>query len=79
MPDTTPDELATVHRFARELLDRRKVSDRHYAETVALLSEPGVVELVMLLGYYTLIAMTLNVFQVPLPAGQTSPFDAESE
>lgn len=79
LPDTTPPVLVSVYRFARELLDRRTVSDRQYRETVALLGESRVVELVMLLGYYTLIAMTLNVFEVPLPAGQTPPFDAESD
>lgn len=79
LPDTTSPVLVSVYRFARELLDRRKVSDRQYGETVALLGESSVVELVMLLGYYTLIAMTLNVFEVPLPAGQTPPFDAESD
>lgn len=74
LPDATPNELVTVHRFARELLDQRQVSDRQYGETSALLGDSRVVELVMLLGYYTLIAMTLNVFEVPLPAGQTLPF-----
>lgn len=74
LPDSVMPEQAAVYRFARELLDRQKVSDRQYGETVALLGESGVVELVMLLGYYTLIAMTLNVFQVPLPAGQMLPF-----
>lgn len=78
LPDSTAPELAATHRFARELLDQRKVSDRQYEETVALLGESSVVELVMLLGYYTLIAMTLNVFEVPLPDGQVLPFDDAS-
>lgn len=78
LPDSTAPELAATYRFARELLDQRKVSDRQYEETVALLGESSVVELVVLLGYYTLIAMTLNVFEVPLPAGQTIPFNDTS-
>ena len=36
--------------------------------------EQGVVELIAIIGYYTLIGNTLNVFQVGLPAGETPPF-----
>jgi 4-carboxymuconolactone decarboxylase len=31
-----------------------------------------VVDLVGLLGYYTLVSMTLNAFEVPLPEGEVS-------
>ncbi len=37
-----------------------------------LLGKKGVVELVGLLGYYTLVSMTLNTFEVELPEGETS-------
>jgi 4-carboxymuconolactone decarboxylase len=36
--------------------------------------ESGVMELVALLGYYTLVSMTLNVFEVPLPEGEPPEF-----
>jgi len=35
--------------------------------------ERGVVDLVGAVGYYSLVSMTLNVAQVPLPAGVTPP------
>ncbi len=41
----------------------------HHAAVVAL-GERGVVELVGLLGYYTLVAMTLNAFELELPEGE---------
>lgn len=65
---------AVVYNFARELLDEHRVSDNLYDEAVELLGEAGVVELVILLGYYTLVSMTLNVFEVPVPAGESAPF-----
>ena len=37
---------------------------------MAALGETGVVELVGLLGYYTLVAMTLNAFEIGLPEGE---------
>jgi 4-carboxymuconolactone decarboxylase len=45
-------------------------------EAVAALGERGVVELVGLLGYYTLTSMTINAFAVPLPEGAAPPFPA---
>ncbi len=68
-----PDEAA-VHRFARELLDSHAISDAAYAGVAAHLGETGAVELVGILGYYTLIAMTIVGFGVPVPEGSPEPF-----
>jgi len=70
-----PEELA-VHRLAIELMDNHRVNDEVYREAVARLGEPGVVELITLLGYYTLVSMILNTFQVAIPEGETPPFSA---
>ena len=74
LPDFSNPTETVVYNFARELLDEHRVSDNLYAEAVELLGETGVVELVILLGYYTLVSMTLNVFEVPVPAGESAPF-----
>lgn len=71
-----PAELA-VHKFALELMETRQVTDRTYHEAVTLLGDSGAVELVTLIGYYTLVSMVLNAFEVPMPAGETPPFAAE--
>lgn len=73
-PDFSDPTEAVVYNFARELLDEGRVSDHLYDEAVELLGEAGVVELVILLGYYTLVSMTLNVFEVPVPSGEDAPF-----
>ena len=41
---------------------------------MSALGEQGVVELIAIIGYYTLIGNMLNVFQVALPEGETPPF-----
>jgi 4-carboxymuconolactone decarboxylase len=69
----SPDET-TVYDFARTLIDQHQVPEPPYQAAVTLLGEAGVVELVILLGYYTLIAMILNTFVVPLPEGVQTPF-----
>jgi 4-carboxymuconolactone decarboxylase len=61
-------------RFSRELLDCRRVSTATYEAAREHFGETGVMELVTLLGYYTLVSMTLNTFEVPLPEGQAEAF-----
>jgi 4-carboxymuconolactone decarboxylase len=67
------DEKA-IYRFIGELHRKKRVSDRTYAAVHAFLNDAAMVEFVGIVGYYTLVAMTLNVFRVPLPEGQKLPF-----
>lgn len=58
-----------VHDVARAAHETWQVDDALYARAVAVLGEAALVDLVGLLGYYTLISLTINVFQVP-PLGE---------
>ncbi|MEZ5288952.1 MAG: carboxymuconolactone decarboxylase family protein [Vicinamibacterales bacterium] len=49
-----------------------RVPDEVYRAAIADLGERAVVELVGLVGYYTMVAFTLNTFEVPAPAGSPS-------
>jgi 4-carboxymuconolactone decarboxylase len=71
-PDFENPTDALIYDFAREVIDMQRVSDQLYTEAVALLGEAGVVDLVILLGYYTMVSMILTVFEVPLPTGESS-------
>jgi 4-carboxymuconolactone decarboxylase len=66
------DERA-VHRFSQELLETKRVSDDAYKEVVELVGTEGAVELVGILGYYTLICMTINAFEIPTADGKPEP------
>ena len=79
LPDFSNSTEAIVYNFARELLDEHRVSDHLYNDAVEQLGEARVVELVILLGYYTLVSMTLNVSEVPVPAGEDAPFIDRTE
>lgn len=61
-----PDE-AEVFAFARELQLTGQVTDATYAAVRARWQERGVVELTALIGYYTMVSMTLNAHRIPLP------------
>ncbi|NIU78057.1 MAG: carboxymuconolactone decarboxylase family protein [Gammaproteobacteria bacterium] len=63
-----------VHAFSRSLLDARRVPETLYREVLAALGEKAIVELVVLLGYYSLVSMILVGFRVPVPEGETPPF-----
>lgn len=67
-------EARVVHAFARELVTRREVAEATYRQTVATLGLEATVDLVGVLGYYTLISMTINAFHVPVPGGAPEPF-----
>jgi len=60
---------AAVHDFARELIATGRVADVTHARAVAALGAAGVVDLVGVVGYYTLVAFTLNAAEVPPPDG----------
>ena len=65
---------ALIHAFATELYDRQRVSDPTYARTVERFGPQVTVNLVGLLGYYALVAMTLNVFGMRANGQASLPF-----
>lgn len=72
-PAMQPDEAA-IYEFATELRARRRVSDATFAQAKQHVGEQGVVDLVVCMGYYDLVSMTLNVDGYPLPDGAPLPF-----
>ncbi len=56
-----------VHDFVTELLTHQGVCDATYLGSVAKFGEQGTIDLIGLCGYYTLIAMVLNVARTPNP------------
>jgi 4-carboxymuconolactone decarboxylase len=73
-----PDEEIVVD-FSTELLHNKCVSDETYARALARFGEQGIIDLTAVNGYYSLIAMVLNVARTALPAGATpqlKPFPA---
>ena len=67
VPKSAPKDERALYDFIQELYRTRRVSDRTYKKVSAFLNDEAIVELVGVLGYYTLISMTLNVFQMLPP------------
>jgi 4-carboxymuconolactone decarboxylase len=70
-PAGMKDDEAAVHDFCRELHERKAVSDAAYDAVVKRFGERGAVDLIGIIGYYTLVSMVLNVERHPLPEGGT--------
>lgn len=69
-----PDD-ALIYAFTTELYDAKRVSGATYARAMKRFGREVTVNLVGLLGYYALVAMTLNVFDMRAEGQSTLPFD----
>ncbi|HEY6259333.1 MAG TPA: carboxymuconolactone decarboxylase family protein [Xanthobacteraceae bacterium] len=74
VPKSAPKDERAVYDFIKELYRRKRVGDKTYARLHTLLGDAGMVEFVGILGYYVLIAMSLNVFRMGPPEGEPLPF-----
>jgi 4-carboxymuconolactone decarboxylase len=63
-----------VYQFALELNQTKSVSDGTYSKALAHFDARTLVELTALVGYYTMVAMTLNAHEIPLPEGVQAAF-----
>ena len=66
-PRSMNDDQAAVYDFCNELHENKKVSDAAFQAVLERFGERGVVDLVGVSGYYTLVSMVLNVDRVPVP------------
>ena len=73
-PTSMDAQEEAIWQFAKELLQTQRVSEPTFAKAKELFGQKGVVDLVGVMGYYGLVSMTLNTFQVPLPEGEKLPF-----
>jgi 4-carboxymuconolactone decarboxylase len=72
------DGLA-IFDYAAELNRRDTVGEATYRRVLERFGAVGVVELTALVGYYTMVAMTLNCHDIPLPEGVAPPLPPAPE
>ena len=72
-PTTSDDDILAIYDYAEEVNRRKTVGERTYRRILDRWGAVGVVELTALIGYYTMVAMTLNCHDIPLPDGVTPP------
>ncbi|HEY6240246.1 MAG TPA: carboxymuconolactone decarboxylase family protein [Burkholderiales bacterium] len=72
-PAGMKDDEAAVYDFCKELHENKAVSDPAYKAVADKFGERGVVDLIGISGYYTMVSMVLNVDRHPLPGGVPAP------
>jgi len=66
-PDFDERDEALIYTFCREIYETKRVSNETNNQVAVLFGQRGVAELVGVLGYYVLVSMTLNAFEVEAP------------
>ncbi|PLC52135.1 carboxymuconolactone decarboxylase [Pollutimonas nitritireducens] len=76
VPPFTDDAETIVYEYARQIQQHGTVDEAVYARAVALWGAVGVVELTAVIGYYTMVSMTLNAHEIPMPDEAPDPLIA---
>ena len=71
-PEFPEAKARMIYDVAKSLHEGHGLTDALYKDAIALLGERGVVEIIGLCGYYTMVSMTLNTFEFGLPEGEVS-------
>ena len=66
-PDNMTDDETLIYNVLEELRNNRSLSDPTYAQLLKRFGEQGVIDLVAHYGYYSLLAMTMNVARTEVP------------
>jgi alkylhydroperoxidase family enzyme len=74
-PAPSFDATETLLRdVVRKLVCERGLDDATFAAAIAAFGEGKLMDVVAIVTYYDLVALSLAVWQPPLPAGASSPF-----
>ena len=72
-PQGMAEDEAAAYDFASELQRRKSVSDASFANAREAFGEPGVIDLIGIVGYYSLLAMMMNVARTKPDTDQGLP------
>ena len=76
-PEGMAADEAAVYDFCMELHRNRSVSDATYARALEQVGEQGIMDMIGLSGWYTMVSMVLNTARIPAPedaAQRLEPF-----
>ena len=75
-PAGMAEDEEVAYDFLDELFRTREVGDTAYARAVTKFGEQGVIDMLGVAGYYSMLAMIMNVARTPLPDGAGPPLGA---
>lgn len=68
-PDLPDEDQRAVYRVALELNQTHRLSDETFAEAKRVLGLPALIDLIAIVGYYGIVSLTLNAFEIDTPDG----------
>jgi 4-carboxymuconolactone decarboxylase len=74
-PAFVQEDEAAVYDFVREIVTARKVRDDTFKRLGAIFDPPAMVELIAIIGYYTMTSMAITAFELD-PGTGGDPFGA---
>jgi 4-carboxymuconolactone decarboxylase len=74
-PSALDADERVIYEYADALNRTKHVPEAIYRGALDRWDVVGVVELTALIGYYTMVAMTLNAHEIPLPDGAVPPLE----
>ena len=66
-PDFTDTAEAAIYGFCTGMLNDHEVDDATYGAAFEALGEEGLLDVIGIMGYYSLLAMIMDTFNVPIP------------
>ena len=72
-PTGMAEDEEVAYDFCTELRQNQSVTDATYARALGRFGEQGVVDMSVLVGYYTTLAMIMNVARTPVGEGEKQP------
>jgi 4-carboxymuconolactone decarboxylase len=70
-PDRMAEDEDIIYSLFDEIHRQQAVSDGTYGRAVGKIGEQGVIDVMGITGYYTMLAMVMNTARTPLPGGAT--------
>ena len=78
VPPEMNAEQKTLYQFSKEVIAHGQPTNSTYDEAIKHFGREGVLDIISLVGYYSLIAMVLNTSQIPLPEGTVPPLEVSA-
>ena len=72
-PDGMAEDEDAVYSLWDEIQRTQSVTDATYVRAIARVGEQGVIDVLGITGYYTMLAMVMNTARTPLPEGVKPP------
>ena len=73
-PETGTDEECLVYDVSLALHTTHELPKPLYDRAVETFGERGLIEIIMAIGFYTFVSMSLNAFRVGVDPGLEEPF-----